>query len=309
MSTLMPRRHVVLALVVAVCWAVNFVVIDIGLESFPPLLFAALRFGLTAFPAIFFVRRPDVRWQVVVAVGLFIGVGQFGVLFVAMNTGLPAGLASVIAPLQPVFTIPLAIVALGERPSLRQVVGVSLAVAGLGTIALGRAHGVPLEAVALGVASAASWGCGNVVTRAAKPQRPFSLLVWSSVVAPAPLLGLSLVFEGTGRWQGAASSVGVSGIAALAYVVVVSTFFGYGTWYWLMSRHPASTVAPFTLLVPVVGILSAWLARGEHPTRGELLGSLIIVIGLAFALRVVDALAARKRAPASAPTADAAEPG
>jgi hypothetical protein len=45
----MPRRHVVLALVVAVCWAVNFVVIDIGLESFPPLLFAALRFGLTAF--------------------------------------------------------------------------------------------------------------------------------------------------------------------------------------------------------------------------------------------------------------------
>jgi O-acetylserine/cysteine efflux transporter len=305
----MPRGHVVLALAVAVCWAVNFVVIDIGLESFPPLLFAALRFGLTAFPAILFVRRPDVRRRVVVAVGLFIGVGQFGVLFVAMNTGLPAGLASVIAPLQPVFTIPLAVVALGEHPNLRQVVGVSLAVAGLATIVVGRAHGVPLEAVALGVASAASWGCGNVVTRAAKPQRPFSLLVWSSVVAPAPLLGLSLVFEGTGRWQGAASSVGPSGIAALAYVVVVSTFFGYGTWYWLMSRHPATTVAPFTLLVPVVGILTAWLARGEHPASGELVGSLVVVIGLAFALRVVDALAARKRAAAYPVTADAAEPG
>src|SRR5437764_1366832 len=119
----MPRRHAVLALVVAICWAVNFVVIDIGLESFPPLLFAALRFGLIAFPAIFFVPRPDVRWLAVVAVGLFICVGQFGLLFVAMNTGLPAGLASVIAPLQPVFTIPLAAVALGERPSLRQVAG------------------------------------------------------------------------------------------------------------------------------------------------------------------------------------------
>src|SRR5438874_1870194 len=83
--SLMPRRHVVLALVVAVCWAVNFVVIDIGLESFPPLLFAALRFGLTALPAIFFVPRPDERWRAVVAVGLFIGVGQFGVLFVAMK--------------------------------------------------------------------------------------------------------------------------------------------------------------------------------------------------------------------------------
>src|ERR671927_703948 len=147
----MPRRHVVLALVVAVCWAVNFVVIDIGLESFPPLLFAALRFGLTAVPAIFFVPRPDVRPLAVAAVGLFIGVGQFGVLFVAMNTGLPAGLASVIAPLQPVFTIPLAAVALGERPSLRQVVGVALAVAGIGAIAAGRAHGVPFLAVALGI--------------------------------------------------------------------------------------------------------------------------------------------------------------
>src|SRR3989440_11221338 len=153
----MPRRHVVLALVVAVCWAVNFVVIAIGLEWFPPLLFAALRFGMTAFPAIFFVPRPDVRWRAVVAVGVFIGVGQFGVLFVAMNTGLPAGLASVIAPLQPVFTIPLAVIALGERPSLRQGIGGSLSLGGLGALAGGRAHNVPLQAVALGIASAASW--------------------------------------------------------------------------------------------------------------------------------------------------------
>jgi O-acetylserine/cysteine efflux transporter len=284
---------------------VNFVVIDIGLESFPPLLFAALRFGLTAVPAIFFVPRPDMRWRAVVAVGLFIGVGQFGVLFVAMNTGLPAGLASVIAPLQPVFTIPLAVVALGERPSLRQLAGVLLAVAGLGTIAAGRAHGVPLEAVALGVVSAASWGCGNVVTRAAKPTRPFSLLVWSSIVAPLPLLGLSLIFEGTARWQSAVSSVGLSGLAALAYVVVVSTFFGYGTWYWLLSRHPASTVAPFTLLVPVVGIFTAWLVRGEHPTWGELLGSLIVLVGLALALGLVDTLAAQRRAAASSSTSTA----
>src|SRR3954449_124195 len=295
----MPRRHTVLALVVAACWAVNFVVIDIGLESFPPILFVALRFGLIAFLAIFFVPRPDVRWPAVVAVGLFICVGQFGLLFLAMDTGLPAGLASVIAPLQPVFTIPLAAVALGERPSLRQVAGVSLAVAGIAAIAAGRAHGVPLQAVTLGIASAASWGCGNVVTRAAGTKRPFSLLVWSSVVAPVPLLGLSLIFEGTGRWERAASSMDASGVMALAYVVVVSTFFGYGTWYRLMSRYPASTVAPFTLLVPVVGILTAWLVRSEHPTVGELLGSLIVLVGLALALGVVDTLAFRR--PTAAP--------
>jgi O-acetylserine/cysteine efflux transporter len=146
------------------------------------------------------------------------------------------------------------------------------------------------------------------VTRAAGTKRPFSLLVWSSVAAPVPLLGLSLIFEGTARWQSAASSIDVSGIAALAYVVIVSTLFGYGVWYWLMSRHPASTVAPFTLLVPVVGIFTAWLVRGEHPSWGELLGSLIVLVGLALALALVGrALPPQSAADPSQTTA--AEPG
>src|SRR5207253_7060733 len=127
-----------------------------------------------------------------------------------------------------VFTIPLAAAALGERPSRRQVVGVTLAVAGIGAIAAGRADGVPLQAVAFGVASAASWGCGNVVTRAARPKRPLSLLVWSSVVAPVPLLGLSLVFEGTGRCRPRCLRSARPGSSLSPYVVVVSTFFGYG---------------------------------------------------------------------------------
>ena len=146
-----------------------------------------------------FRARHQMRRTVVVAVGLFICVGQFGLLFfVAMNIGLPAGLASVIAPLQPLFTIPFAVVALGERPSARQIAGVCVALAGLIVIAAGRAHAVPFVAVALGVTSAALWGAGNVVTRSAGTKRPFSLLVWSSLVGPVPLLGLSLIFEGMG---------------------------------------------------------------------------------------------------------------
>ncbi len=185
---------------------------------------------------------------------------------------------------------------------MRQVAGVCIALAGLGVIAAGRAHGVPFEAVALGVTSAASWGAGNVVTRSAGSKRPFSLLVWSSLVAPVPLLGLSLIFEGTGRWERAASSVHASGVMALAYVVIVSTFFGYGVWYWLMSRYPASTVAPFTLLMPVIGITTAWLVRNERPTWGELAGSLVVLVGLGLALGVVDALASARTRRAASPS-------
>jgi O-acetylserine/cysteine efflux transporter len=289
----MPRRHSLLAVLVACGWAVNFVVIDVGLEAFPPLLFAALRFALIAVPAIFFVERPDVRWRVVVAVGLFVCVGQFGLLFVAMNTGLPAGLASVILPLQPVFTISFAVAALHERPTIWQVAGVGCALAGLSVIAAGRASDVPLRAVVLAVAAAASWGAGNVVTRAAGASRPFSLLVWSSLVGPVPLALLSLVFEGPHRWSEAASSIDASALLALGYVVVVATFFGFGVWTWLMSRYPASTVAPFTLLVPVLGVATAWLVRGEHPTAGELVGCLVALFGLGLALGLVGAIRRR----------------
>jgi O-acetylserine/cysteine efflux transporter len=125
--------------------------------------------------------------------------------------------------------------------------------------------------------------------------------VWSSVVALVPLLGLSLIFEGTARWQSTASSLDASGLAALSYVVVVSTFFGYGVWYRLMSRHPASTVAPFTLLVPVVGIFTAWMVRGEHPTWGEMLGSLIVLVGLTVALGLADTFAVHHRSRPASP--------
>jgi O-acetylserine/cysteine efflux transporter len=277
-----------------VCWALNFVVIDVGLESLPPLLFAALRFALIAFPAVLFVDPPDVPWPAVVAVGMLICVGQFGLLFVAMDNGVPAGLASVILPLQPVFTIAFAVAALHERPRPRQVVGVACALVGLTVIAVGRAGGVPLWGVGLCIAAAASWGAGNVVTRAAAPRRPFALLIWSSLFAPLPLATLSLVFDGFGSWRRAAASFGPSTLLALAYVVAVATFFGFGVWTWLLSRYPASSVAPFTLLVPVVGILSAWVARGERPTTGELVGSAIALLGLVLALGLPMSFARRE---------------
>jgi O-acetylserine/cysteine efflux transporter len=303
----MPVRHVLLAGAVAVCWGVNFVVIHVGLESFPPLLFAALRFTLTALPAVLLVGAPGVPWRWVAGVGLFTSAGQFALLFVAIDIGMPAGLASLVLQLQAVFTIGLAVGLLGERPARGQVLGALCALAGIGVIAAGRAEGVPLLAVGLTVAAAGSWAAGNVVTRLARPPRPVALVVWSSLVPPVPLAALSLALEGGARaWGDALTGVGASGALALAYIVVVSTFFGYGTWAWLLGRHAASAVAPFTLLVPVVGIAAAWLALGERPGALELLGAAIVLLGLAL---TTGALRPRGRPRATAvPVAPVTEP-
>jgi O-acetylserine/cysteine efflux transporter len=271
----MPRRHVLLALAVAIVWGVNFVVIHVGLDSFPPLLFAALRFCLVAL-ALPFVPRPGVPVRYVIAVGVFLSAGQFGLLFIGIDKGMPAGLASLVLQLQAAFTVGLAVLLLSERPKPAQLAGGALALAGIGIIAAGRASAVPLGALALTIGAAASWGVGNVATRKASSPNPLGLLVWSSLVPPLPLLTLSLLTE-----RGQPVEIGASGILALLYVVVLSTLLGFGAWAWLLGKHPASTVAPFTLLVPVVGIAAAWLALDEVPSGAELIGAAVVLVGLA----------------------------
>ena len=272
-----------LAAGVALVWGINFVVIDVGLGSFPPLLFAALRFTLVAFPAVLVISRPAVPLRWVIGVGLFMSAGQFGLLFVAIHQGVPPGLASVVLPTQTVFTIALAVAFLGERPGRAQLAGASVAVGGVVVIALGRAGGVPLGALLLCVGAAASWGVGNICNRRAQAPDAVALLVWSSLVPPLPLLVLSLAFEGSHKIGSALAHVSAGGMLALLYVVIVSTGFGFGAWTWLLRRHPASRVAPFTLLVPPVGIAAAWIALGQPPSAGELAGAAIILVGLAVA--------------------------
>jgi O-acetylserine/cysteine efflux transporter len=283
----MPTRHVLLAVAVAVVWGINFVVIDVGLGSFPPLLFAALRFTLVAFPAVLVVRRPRVPLRWVIGVGLFMSAGQFGLLFVAIHDGLPAGLASVVLPTQTVFTIALAVVFLGERPGRAQIAGAAVAVGGVAVIAAGRAHGVPFGALLLCIGAAASWGVGNICNRRAQAPDAIALLVWSSLVPPLPLFALSLALEGPHEIGDAFTNLGPGGLLALLYVVIVSTYFGFGMWTWLLRRHPASRVAPASLLVPPVGIAAAWIALGQSPSAGELAGAAIILAGLALATSLV----------------------
>jgi O-acetylserine/cysteine efflux transporter len=287
----MPVRHVLLAVAVAVVWGVNFVVIHVGLADFPPLLFVALRFTLVAFPAVLFVRRPAVPWRSVVAVGLFLSAGQFGLLFVAMDQGLPAGLASLVLQVQVLFTIGLAVLLLGERPRRLQVLGALIALGGIAVIALGRGGNVPLGALLLSVGAAASWGVGNICTRRAQADDPVALLVWSSLIPPLPLAGLSLAL-GEG-----APSIGVGGVLAVLYVVGGATIFGFGSWVWLMRRHSASRVVPFALLVPVAGIASAWIALGEQPNTAELIGAGVVLTGLAVATLAVTASDGRSTLP------------
>lgn len=276
----MSPRHTLLALAIVLVWGVNFMAIKWGVAEVPPLLLTALRYVVAAVPAIFFVRWPKASIGVLVAYGLAIGVGQFGFLFSAIHLGMPAGLASLVLQLQAFFTIGLAVVFLGERPKPTQLAGALVALVGIGLIALEKFEGAGLWPLLLTICAAFGWAISNIIVKKAGKVDMLGFVVWSALVPIVPLLLLSLLIEGPGAVPYALGHITWLGLGSLLFVGWVSTDFGYGAWSVLLARYPASIVAPFTLLVPLVGLSTGALILGEALGPLDWAGSALVFVGL-----------------------------
>jgi O-acetylserine/cysteine efflux transporter len=280
----MTTRHSLLAVLTAAIWGFNFVVIQWGMAGVPPLLFVAVRFLVVAAPAVLFlVPRPKVAIWKIGLVGTFLSLGQFAFLYVSIDAGMPAGLASLVLQSQVVLTVVAATVVLREWPTRPQVVGVVLGSAGLVVVAAGRNGHVPLPALLLCLCAACSWAVGNVVVRALKVPGGLSLTVWSALVVPIPMLVLSLLVDGGDGVSAGLSAFGWKAVVSTAYTAGLASFVGYGAWNSLLARYPSSQVVPWVLLVPPVGIVSAWLCLGETPGAAELAGGAVLVLGVLVA--------------------------
>lgn len=286
----MSPRHLLLVLAVTTIWGISFVAIRWGVEEVAPLLLTALRYTFAALPAVFFVRRPYVPWRLLILYGLAIGVGQFGLLFVAIRLGMPAGLSSLVIQLQVFFTIFFAMLAFGERPKWPQLSGAVIAFFGILVIATERFQSAALLPLLMTIGAALCWGAGNTVSKRAGRVDMLGFIVWSALVPPLPLLALSLLFEGPGAIGAAVAHISWRGAGSIAFMSYLATLFGFGVWARLLSLYPANVVAPFALFVPVAGIASAAIFLGESVTAPEITGSVLVFVGLlvnVFAGRVV----------------------
>jgi O-acetylserine/cysteine efflux transporter len=280
----LPLTHLLLAVAVAAVWGTNFVVIKVALAHLPPLLFAALRFTLAFVPAALFLNRPTVRWTNLAAYGVVIGAGQFGLLYIAMKTSISPGLASLVIQTQVFFTIGLAMWISAERLRPFQWLALALGGAGLAIIALrGGSTATPLG-LGLVLLAAACWASGNLLARAGGPQNMLAYVVWASAFSFPPLFMLSFVFEG---WpairDGLARSDWLTWSAVL-YQSLANTLFGYASWGWLLARHPAATISPVALLVPVFGMSTSALLLAEPMPVWKLAATTLVMSGLALNL-------------------------
>ena len=286
MNTTIPARHLLLALAVVAVWGSNFTVIETALDDFPPLLFAALRFSFAAVPAIFLMGRPPVPVRVLAAYGLFIGVGQFGVLYIAMRSDITPGLASLVIQMQVFFTVALALALTGERVRRYQVAALALAGLGIAVIGLNSGGTTTMAGLAMVLLAAFSWACGNIVGRRASGSNMLAFVAWSSLFAVAPLYGLSFAFEGWHEIQSGLRSADAGAWLAVAWQSAGNTIFGYGVWAWLLSRHPAAAISPIALLVPVFGMATAMVFLDEPMQAWKLAAASLVLSGLALNLFV-----------------------
>lgn len=274
-----------LAAGVASIWGFNFVVISWGMHDIPPLLFAALRFAVVVFPAVLVVPRPSAPWGVVVAVGVFMSLGQFGFLYVAMDAGMSPGLAALVLQAQVIFTVVIAAGVLRERPTPAQVGGVAIGTLGLVVVAGGRGGHVGTGALLLCLLGALSWGIGNVISRASGITGGLSLTVWSALVVPVPLLALSLLIDGPSTVTTALTSFSWRAGVSTLYTAGLSSLLGYGIFNSLLSRNPSSAVVPWVLLAPVVAMASAWALLDQRPNGAETIGGLVLIVGVLVTMR------------------------
>ncbi|NNJ67525.1 MAG: EamA family transporter [Boseongicola sp.] len=278
----MTLPHILAAVLVAAIWGTNFVAIEVLLRDVPPIFATVLRFFFAAIPAVFFIRPPKTAVRNVFLYGAFMFAGHFGFLFIAMRVGVTAGLASLMLQVHVFITIALAMIFLRERPSVFQIAGAVLAFSGIAFVATQRGGDVTTAGLFFLLLAALSWGTANLLSKQIGSVNMLALIVWGSLATLPPLLILSLILEGPDQALAALNDIKWITVAALAYIVYISTWVGFTIWSTLLSRYPTAAVTPFALLVPVFGMFSSALVLGENLEPWKFVAAALVLTGLAI---------------------------
>ncbi|UKV14504.1 EamA family transporter [Thalassospiraceae bacterium SW-3-3] len=266
-------------LLVVTIWGANFTVIKLGLGEMPPILLSSLRFAFAALPAVFFLPRPRCRWEYVVGFGIVLGCIKFSLLFVGMDLGLSAGLASLVLQLQAFFTLMLGYFLLGEKVGPHRILAMIVAFSGVAVLLFVSDGSMTITGLLLVIAAAAAWGVANIVMKRAGSVQMLSFVVWASLVPPIPLAILSVLTEDRASLE-LLGNIGWIGIGSILYLAYPVTLLGFAIWGRLLTTLPVGLVAPFSLLVPIVGMATSAIVLGEQFGATKILAAVLVMAGL-----------------------------
>lgn len=278
----MPLTDWLLALLTILIWGLNFLVSKVGIAELPPLLFGLCRFIFVCFPAIFFIARPKAPWRLIIIYGITINFMQFGFMLSALSFGLAAGVTSLLLQIQVFFTILIAALYFHEKIPKHSIFAFLVAALGISLIVLtaNTDTALPLAGLLCIIMAALSWAIGNITIKIMRDVDMVSLVVWGGLVSVPAFAAASLLLEGPELIIQSLHQLTWRGIAAFLYGSILSTLVGYVIWGRLLSTRPVSLIAPLTLLVPIIGLVSnAWMFN-EALTRWQWIGVGVVMLAL-----------------------------
>ncbi|MBN67396.1 MAG: EamA family transporter [Rickettsiales bacterium] len=276
----MKPIHIVLAILVALCWGGNFSASKFAVLHFPPFMTTFIRYALVALLLLPFTSKPERGWGQLWLLANLTVVMHFGLVFVAIHMGLDVSSTVVAVQLGAPFTCILGAVFLKDRLGAWRITGMAIAFVGAMVVAGTPRVEAHLFAFGLACLGALAWAITNIYMKRMGEVRILPLLAWTGLLSLPQVAVIMWIFEGnpldyvpTAPWT---AWVGIG------YSAVFSTIVGYGCWYLLLRTYNVSQVAPFSLLVPVVGLLGGVYFFHEPLTNQMLAGGVLTLIGVAI---------------------------
>lgn len=277
----MSLNHVCLAALVAILWGFNFVVIKIGLTEIPQFLFSGIRFLLVAIPLVFFIPKPKTSWWLLAGFGFMQGFLSFACMFKGMNLGVTAGLSSIILQTHIVFALILSHYVLNIKSTKQQIAGVAISIVGIYLVALSLDHHIiSFSAFSIIILGALFWAIANLFLKLAGPVNSFGFIIWSSLFASIPNFICSYYVEGTEAILTSLQGLTIKGYAALFFVIAFATWIAGTVQAYLIKEYSPTVVAPYALLIPIVGMASSWVFLGDVMSPQTIAACCVVFFGL-----------------------------
>ncbi len=274
----MRPLHILMAISVPVIWGLGFTFSKAALGEFPPLMLMGLRFCLTSLVMVWFVPFPRGEFGRVFQIAVIGSVLQYGLTFTGLSH-LDASTAILLIQLEVPFGVIMAWAVFRERIGWMRVAGIAIAFLGVLLIAGSPNVDDNWFAVGLVVGGAFTWSVAQVMVKTLRRTEGFALIAWLATIAGPMMLAASLMIE-DGQLE-ALEQASWIGWGTIAYLGIAMTAFGYGIFYKLLARYPVSTVMPYLLLLPVVGVVGSVTLLGETLTPPVLAGGVVVIAGIA----------------------------
>ena len=275
----MKPIDVLCAVAVAVIWGMGFIIAKAGMSHFSPILLMALRFSLTAFCLIWFFRPPLKLFKSLFWISLVSAAVQYSLTFNGLR-GIDASTAALLVQLEVPFGLLLAWLFLGDKMSIKQIIGMCIAFAGAILIVGEPKLSNDLIYAFLVIAGAFTWAIGQIMIKKLGNIGGFMLITGVATFAAPQLFFASYLFESNQLAQ--IQTADMPAWLAVIYLGLVMTAIGYGLWYRLIGLYSVNQVMPFLLLLPVTSVLGGIFFLNETLTIKIAIGGMLALVGVAI---------------------------